>query len=573
MERSAVDPVTVEVIRNYFIATANQMRAILVRTSFNPVIYEMKDFAIGMFTDRFELIALDPGSPIFVGALGHVTRAMVTNLREEGLEDGDAILSTFYPDTGAHANDVCVCTPVFVDGEVFAYVTSKAHWMDLGGKDIYTTDSTDIFQEGLIVRSTKVRKAGVDNADLRDVMRLNSRVGDAILGDLGAQLAAAEHGKRMVLALVDKYGKQVVRDAIAEIFDHGERMTREVIRSLPDGSWTAEASLDDDGVVRGVPVPVRLTVTIEGDQLTFDTTGSSRATMGPVNAPYIATYAGLTYLSLVLLTPDYSANEGCYRPLKVVAEEGSVFNALPPSPVCLYGWSVMCAIELGFMALADAVPDRVVARSGGDLNGFLFFSTNPDGSVVAGAMTVGEGMGAWIDSDGTSALVHLAVGSQADIPAEIIEARFPFLVQHHRLRQDSGGPGRFRGGLGVEKRLLATNDMRLVVAQDQHSTAAWGLHGGHPSPFAGDTVLRAGTDHEVRVGKVTGFMLPKGEVMEVLSGGGGGWGDPLERDEDRVLADVVAGYVSPEQALHGYGVAITLADGVPAIDREASAGG
>jgi len=564
------DPISVEVIRNYFISLAYQMRRVLENASFNPVIYEMRDYSIGLYDKNFEMIAEGPGIPIFTGCLAMATEAMVEHIGMDKLEDGDSILSSYPFDTGTHPFDVTIVTPVFVDGEIFAYMASKAHWLDVGGQDLYMTDTTDMYQEGLLLRSVKIKKKGQVNEEILDIIGLNSRFTDIVIGDLNAQLAAGEHGKKMTLAVVGKYGKDLVADAIVKIMNHGESITRSIIRKLPDGRWSAEGALDDDGINIGVPVPIKLSVVISGDEITFDTTGSSGMTEGPMNCPLASTVSVLSLLSKVLLTPQYPANGGCFRPVKTISPEGSIFNPTPPAPNCLYGWPPDCLIQLGFKALASAMPDRVVARSGNDLGGFLFSAVAPDGTRYGGGSDEAQGQGAWIDSDGTNALCDLVVAESRNVPGEIIEERYPLFVERYSLRSDSGGPGKFRGGLGVEKHLRATLDLKVIISQDQTKTPAWGLFGGKSSPVAQIAVLRAGTEHELRTGKVTGYHLPKGERLLILTGGGGGWGNPFEREPQRVLDDVINDYVSLESARNDYGVVIKRERENYVIDNEAT---
>ncbi|MBN2322727.1 MAG: hydantoinase B/oxoprolinase family protein [Spirochaetes bacterium] len=567
-EKTKADPITVEVVRNYFSSTALQMGKVLLRASFNPVIYEMKDFTVGIYDKNYELISQDLGEPLFNGALSMATRDMVNYIGKKNLVEGDTLLSSYAFDTGSHPNDVTMVTPVFIDGEIFVYLTSKAHWMDIGGKSIYMSDSTEMYQEGLLLRSVKIKKAGVINEEIADIIRINSRFIDNTIGDMNAQLAAGEYGRKMVLSLVEKYGKDVVDDALVEVLNHGERLTRDIIRSLPDGQWSAEGALDDDGINIGVPVPVKLTVTIKGDEMIFDTTGSSGMTEGPMNCPLATTVSFITLIAKALLTPNYSNNGGCTRPIKYIVPEGSLFNPKPPASVCLYGWSGICLYAVGMKALTEAIPDRVVARSGNDIGCVMFYTKASDGSMSGGGIDECQGQGAWQGSDGTNALCDLYVGDSCNVPGEIIEERYPFIVERYSLRNNSGGPGEFRGGLGVEKHLKALGDVNLVVCQEQTKTPAWGLFGGKPSTMSMITVLRPETEHEWRTGKATDYKLPKGERMWVLTGGGGGWGDPYKRDMEKVLADVIDEYVSIESAKDDYGVAIKQEGDRYLIDKE-----
>lgn len=564
-----LDPITVEVIRNYLISAANQMRSVLIRASFNPVIYEMIDFSLGLYTKKAELIAEGPALPLFIGTLGFAIKNVVNYVGEENLHDGDAILTTYPYWTGAHALDATVVMPVFVDGELFGYAAAKAHWADLGASDVYTVDSTDIWQEGLQLYGVKIRKQGALDKELMEVLRANSRVPDGIIGDLTGEIAACDAGAKKLVELVRKYGKDTVTGAIERILDHGEQITRKAIAEMPDGEWTVETWMDSNGVTDD-PVRLKLKVTIAGDEITMDTSESDPLQVGPVNCPYPTTVTIARLILKMLTTPLYPANEGCFRTLRVVAPEGSLFNPKPPAPCFLYGWSGFILGEAAFKALADAVPERVVARSGGDLLGNMFSGINPeDGTFYATGSDECVGQGASIDRDGESALVLYCVGESRNVPVEVLEERYPVLIEKYELRQDSGGPGKFRGGLGVEKLWRAEADLSLCWIVEQTKFPAWGLFGGKSGlPNAG--LINLGTSKEKLVGKVSSYPILKGEGWSCRGGGGGGWGDPFERDVNAVLNDVRQGYVSLQGARRDYGVVIEKMGEEYNLDAEAT---
>lgn len=561
-----IDPITVEVIRNYFISSANQMRSVLIRTSFNPVIYEMVDFAVGLYNKNAELVAEGLGLPIFMGTLTFAIKNVVNYLGEDNIEDGDVILTTYPYWTGAHSQDGTVIKPIFIDNEIFGYAATKAHWMDLGAVDIFSANTTDIWQEGLQLYGVKIYKKGTIDNELLDILRANSRLPDGIIGDLTAQIACCEAGARKVIDLVNKYGKDVVSAAIERILAHGEQITRKAIAKMPDGEWTAEGAMDDDGI-GATPVKVKLRVIINGDEMIWDTSGSAPQQRGPVNAPYPSTVSIARLILKMLTTPLYPANEGCFRPLRVIAPEGSVFNPKPPSPVFTYGTPLHVLGPLAFKALAIAIPERVVARSGGDLCGTLFRGIQPeDGTFFASGADESVGEGASCDRDGESALVLFSVGDSHNVPVEVIEERYPLLVQKYELRQDSGGPGKYRGGLGVEKFCKAETELSLISIFNQTKFPAWGLFDGKSGlPNLG--ILNPGTKKERRIGKVVGYKIQKGEEWHTYTGGGGGWGNPYERDEKSVLQDVIQEYVSVDSASKDYGVVVKKVDDEYILDK------
>ena len=553
MGKKRLDPVTVEVIRNYCVSTAREMRNVIIRTSFNPLIYEVRDFAVGIYNRKAELVAQDPGIPLFIGSLDSFIKAVVEHLGEENMHEGDVIISNYPFFTGSHQNDVTVLKPMFVDNEIFAYTVAKAHWSDVGGIEFFASDTTDMYQEGFILPATKVIERGVVNREIIDIIGFNSRFRDGAIGDLHAMIACCEAGARRLLKAVEKWGRKGVEGAIAQFIDDAERIFRGIIEEMPDGEWSAEGFLDNDGVT-DEPVPVKLSVRVKGSNIIVDTTGSAPATKGPLNCPYASTVSSFKCMLMSIIDPFYEPNQGCFKPLTVIAPEGSMFNPQPPSPTLLYFLATMQLGNLFHKCLVEAIPDKVVARSAGDICSFLWSVKNPrDGSSYAGATDSGIGEGAGIDNDGENALVLWTNGDCYNIPVEIWEERYPLFVERYGLWNDSGGAGRFRGGLGTEHVFRGEDDVTLVLVAEQTNFPAWGLRGGK-SGLPNSMVACPRTTREVR-GKGT-ITIHAGDYLVVYPGGGGGFGDPYRRDPQRVLDDVIDEYVSIEKAGKDYGVVI-----------------
>jgi len=570
-DTKTLDPITVEVIRSYYQSTARQMRNTLVRASFNPIIYEMIDFSVGIYNRDAELIAEGPGIPFFMGTLTFTIRHLVNYVGIDNLEDGDVLLSTYPYWIGSHSQDASVVRPIFVDGKIFGYTAAKAHWVDIGATDIYGTDTTDIWQEGLQLFGVKVMKRGKLDHEILEIIRANSRLPDSVVGDLTAEISSCNRGAQQVLELVRKYGPEVVDAAVCRILDHGEQIARQAIASMPDGEWTVESAMDNNGITPD-PVPLKATLRISGDEMSVDTTGSAPQQVGPVNCPFPSTVSGIRLVTKMVVAPNYDANEGFFRPLKVHSPEGSIFNPKPPAPVFLYGWSAMIMAESLFRIIAEIAPERAVARSGGDLGGILFSGYRPeDGSFFAGGADESCGQGASQDQDGENALILYSLGESSNVPVEIMEERWPVLVEKYELWQDSGGPGRFRGGLGVRKRWKALADLKLINTIEQTKAPAWGVYGGMGSAASNAVILSPDTPQEQPIGKTSDRVLPAGDRLAIHTGGGGGWGDPLEREPARVLADVRGGYVSLESAKRDYGVVIRQADGQYVVDEAGTA--
>ncbi len=550
-----VDPITVEVIRSFYESSARQMRNLIVRGSFNPIIYEMHDFSLGLYTRRAELIAEGPGIPAFLGTLTFAIRDIINYVGEENLEEGDVILSTYPYWIGAHPQDATMVRPIFVEGKLFGYASCKAHWLDLGAKDVYGTDTTDVFQEGLMLFGVKLVRGGTLNREITEIIRANTRTPETVLGDMTAQISACNLGAERVQQLCAKYGADVVDTAVTNILDHGERLARKTIAAMPDGEWTADAAMDNDGI-SDETVPIKVKVTIRGDEIYMDTTGSAPQQKGPINSLYARTASIARLVFKMIIAPEGSANEGFFRPLTVTCPTGSLLNPVHPAPTFLYGWPSRPLGGAIFKAFAAAVPHLSVARDGCDLGAMMFSWTDPEtGKFQAGGFDECVGQGAGYDGDGENALVNFSLGDSQNVPIEVSEERYPILVERYELWEDSGGPGRFRGGLGVRKFWSPLVELKLIAGIDQTKFPAWGIEeGGYGLPNT--LVLKAGSNDECHRGKVSDYVLAPGDRVELSMGGGGGWGHPKTRAPDAVLRDVIGGYVTAESAGKFYGVSL-----------------
>jgi N-methylhydantoinase B len=567
MESGAhLDPVTVAVVRNYYLSAARQMRNVLMRASFNPVIYEMIDFGLGLYNARAELLAEGPAIPHFLGTLRFAIGHVVDYVGRENVADGDVFISTYPYWTGSHSQDVVIIRPIFVTGRIFGYAAVKAHWMDIGANDIYGTSTVDIWQEGLQMFGARVRVAGVMNREVVEIIRANSRLPDSAIGDLNAQIAACDMGARRVLELVEKYGAHTVDTCCDAFLDHGEQITRHAIAAAPDGEWTASGFLDDDGL-SDEPVPIHVRVKIAGDELTIDTTGSAGPQVGPINAPFPATVSFARLAMKRLMLPSYEANEGCFRPLNLIVPQGSILNADPPAPAFLYAFGPYVMGDLIMEALAEAMPQRAVARAGGNECARLFSGADERyGGYFAGADIDGSGQGASLDGDGESALIVYYGGDSRNIPIEVTESKYPIRTLEFALRQDSGGAGRHRGGLGIVKSWRALADLRFITTVEQTKFPAQGVRGGGAGQPA-EIIANIGTERETRRGKASDLLVPARAELHLRSGGGGGWGAACERPVDIVLDDVQQGYVSAARAEADYAVAVEKRDGAWVVDE------
>jgi len=552
---------TVEVIRSHLTSAAEQMRRTLIRAAFNPVIYEVLDFGISVYDARLRLIAEAPGITSFLGANDHAVPRLVAHLGPGGLGPGDVALLNYPYWSAAHAYDAMLLAPVFRDGgeEPAAYLAVRAHWMDLGAKAPgYVLDSTDVHQEGLILPGTRIVKGGVVDRELVELIRFNSRLPDQTIGDFHAQLAALRTGERQLHRVWEQFGAATVDAAIDAVIAHGERVARRAVRDLPDGSWTARDWLDDDGITEDA-ILMQVTVTIAGDEVTVDFDGSSPAVAGPVNVPFGATESLAKTVFKALTTPDEPANAGHYRPLSVRAEPGTLFHAVYPAATFTL-WTHIVAFELVHKALAQGL-ESMAASSGGDEPGFMAVGVDPrDGRDFVVSNNEGVGWGGTPAHDGATGQMHLALSVVRNTPVEVLEHRSTVFHERLELVPDSGGAGRHRGGLGVLRQARFTADGELLSMKKKTMTRPWALHGGH-EPEPNRLVVWPGTARE-RALRMRRVPMVAGERFVNTSAGGGGWGDPLDRDPRRVAEDVLDGYVTPATARQVYGVEVAP-DGTP----------
>lgn len=553
-ERIGSKAITAELVRSHLSSAAEEMRRALVRTAFNPVIYDVLDFGISIYDSKLELIAEAPGVPSFIGANDYAIVKAVEHVGEDKMEEGDVLLMNYPYWNSAHTYDATLFAPVFYGNKLVAYEVIRAHWMDLGAKDPgYVLDSTDMHQEGIIFPGTKVVKRGVVDEEILDILRFNSRMPEEIIGDLNAQISSIRTGERRLQHIISKFGYETFYDSVEILLSAGERASYEALKKLPEGSWSAEDYLDDDGISDEL-IPMKVNVTIKHDEFKVDFSGSSPMVKGPVNMPFGATYSTCKIVFKSITTPYAPSNGGNYRMLKVYAPEGSLFNAIYPAPTFTL-WTGIVALELVYKAVAQAISDQISASSGGDLPGFMMVGVDKKtGRLYAISNNEPVGWGASSSHDGSNALEHHSVCIGRNTPIEVLELRSGMRIEYMKLRTDSGGAGKFRGGLGVERKIRFVDDGEFLTVMKKSKTKNWGLKGGLPSEPSG-MYLNLGTPKERKVGTFRMRVNP-GDECVIVTAGGGGYGLPYERDPNMVLEDVLDGYVSIEAAERVYGVVI-----------------
>jgi N-methylhydantoinase B len=550
-----VDPVTLEVTRNACIAISEEMNATLIRTGYSPNIKERRDCSCALFDADAEMISQAENMPVHLGAMPFSVAAAIDRYPPETLDPGDAILlnDPFYG--GAHLPDLTLVTPVFQDGDIIAFAANRAHHADVGGSRAgsVAADSTEIYQEGLRIPPVKLFEGGEPNEGLFDMILSNVRTPDERRGDLRAQEAANETGRRRVTELVEKYGRGQLTAMLEEIKDYSERRMRAEITDLPDGTYTYDDVLDDDG--RGnEALAIRAAVTIDGDHVSVDFSGSADQTAGAINAVFAVTASATYYAVRCVTDPDIPPNHGCYRPIDIEAPDGTIVNPEPPAAVVggnLETSQRVTDVVLG--ALSKAVPDRVTAAGQGTMNNVTFGGTDPrDGTPYAFYETQAGGFGGRRGKDGMDG-VHVHMSNTMNTPAEVLETAYPLRVTRYEYRPDTGGAGEFRGGLGLRRDIqVRDHEATFSLLAERHRSQPYGLSGGDPGATGG-AVLNPDDDPEELAPKST-HELPPGSVVSVRTPGGGGYGDSSDRDAGALARDLRLGKITPERLRSVYGI-------------------
>jgi N-methylhydantoinase B len=558
MRRRKVDAVLTEIVRNGVIAVTEEMKTNLMRTAYNMIIYEALDFTVGLYTPEGETVSIGLGLPSFIRGMAETVKAKLKHFGADGLEPGDILVTNDAYTTGSHLYHFTFSLPIFHRGKLSGFACCMAHWTDVGG--VLGGVTTDIFSEGLQIPILKYARAGVVNQDLLDIIRMNVRIPERAMGDLRAQITAVKTGERRFLELLDRYGRDEVLGAIANIMDQSEAAARARTRTIPDGVYEAESFMDDDGVEIGKPVPIKVRVVKKADEMTVDLSQVSQQVRGFFNSGATTGYSCAQVAYKCLTSPtDYPINEGSFRSLKVVLAPGTVVSAVKPAAMRWWMTFPMTVVDTVFKAMEPAIPDRTIAAHHADLCVALINGISPkDGRFfLAGIGPMGGGFGAKRTEDGVSATVCMNDGDTHNHPVEQMEAKYPMLFERHALRQDSGGPGRYRGGLGTEQVVQARSPININVQVDRVHCAPWGLAGGE-SGAGNQVALRIGGSElgELPNAKVHMRRLNKGDAITIRAGGGGGFGPPHEREPERVLHDVREGYVSIDAAAEKYGVVI-----------------
>ncbi len=553
-----VDPVVTEIIRNGVIAVTEEMKINLMRTAYNVIIYEALDFTVGLFTADGRTVSIGLGLPMFIRGMAETVKAKLKHFGAENLRPGDVLITNDAYTTGSHLNHITITQPVFHDGALIGFTCCMAHWTDIGGT--LGTMTTDIYSEGLQIPFLKLYREGHVNQDLIDIIRINVRIPDRAIGDLRAQLTAVRSGEKRFVELLNRYGRDNVLGAIEDIMDHSERAARAHTRSIPDGTYEAESFMDDDGIDIGKRIPIKVRVVVKDDQMTIDLSDVSKQVRGFYNSGLTTGIACCQVAYKCIASPtDYPINDGSFRALETIVPEGRVISALRPAPMRWWMTFPMTIIDTVFKALTPAIPARVIAGHHADLLMGVMNGIDPrSGRFFIGALgPCGGGWGAKRDEDGISATICMNDGDTHNSPVEMMETKYPIVIERHALVPDSGGAGRRRGGLGLEYVVRSSGNINVSTQVERVHCEPWGLEGGLSG--RGNRVELIRDDQRVTDlpnAKVLMTRLKAGDGYVMRSGGGGGFGHPAERPTADVRHDVVQGYVSAAAARDLYGVVI-----------------
>lgn len=556
-----LDLFTLDIVKDSLLAAGEEMFYALARTSMSPIIYEVLDYASGLTDSKGQLLTQGNGVTGFIGLLTFMVKETLDKFNGgKDLEPGDIIIMNDpYNGGGSHLSDVGLLMPIFYKGELVSFSVNKAHWTEVGGKDpgSWTTDSTEIFQEGLQFPCIKLFNKGKINDALIDLIRANVRFPDLSLGDMWAQIAALRTGEKRFIELCDKYSKDTVLASIERLLDQSEKLTRKELQKLPKGIFEAEDYIDNDGL-NDEPLKVKVKVTITDDKFTCDFRGSHPQVLGPVNCSYAALVSAIRTIFLAITNPEQDVNDGVFRPLEVITDKGSIFSCERPGAVSTYWESMVYGSDLVWKALAPELPYRLSAGHLLSVGAINYSGIHPDTKEPfiicepsAGGWGAGEG------KDGEAGQFCVADGETFNVPIEVAETRYGVLVDEYKFRADGAGAGKFRGGSGVIRSYRALSDNQsFTVTFGRNKFLPWGALGGEKGSKNEFDIIKASGEKDGPFAKCARYPLNTNDVVRLITASGGGYGNPLERDPEKVVMDVKNEFVTLDQAKNDYGVII-----------------
>jgi N-methylhydantoinase B len=543
MATKSIDPITIEVMGNALLSIAEEMSVTLVRTSYSTNIKERKDSSTAIFNEKGETIAQAAAIPVHLGSMLGICKEILNKYQLDEIHPGDMFIANDpYNGGGTHLPDITIAQPVFKDGQIRSFVANIAHHSDIGGRVAGSSsgDCTSIVQEGLRIPPIKICDRGNINQDILDMILLNCRTPKERLGDIWAQIASNRIGEKRIQELINKYG-DMFKPGMEAFLAYSEKKIREGIRQIPDGVYEFTDYLDDDGIdLSKENLPIKVMVEVRNDTILLDFTGSCKQVKGGINVVKTALYATVYYALKAIVDPDIPSNAGYYRAIEIKAPEGTIVNATPPAAVGGRTDTCQRIVDVIFGALAKAVPDKVVAGCNSAVTTVLFSGVDPrNNNFFVYPESLGGGLGARPYKDGMDG-VHVHVTNSSNLPIECLEMEYPIRIERFELIQDSGGAGKYRGGLGIRRDYKIMAPMEFASHADRQKNPPWGLLGGL-SGKTGKFVINPDTENEriLSSGKVSEIALKPGDILSAQTPGSGGYGIPFERDTEKINEDIL----------------------------------
>ena len=557
----AVDAITVEIIRCALRAAANEMSAVLKKTAYNMMIYEVQDYCVAILDHEGRTMSQNEGAlPIFLADLGVAVQDGIEVYGKDNIHPGDVFLVNHPEICGQHLNNMAVYTPFFWERKLLCFLAVRAHWIDVGGGStgFGSSMTRDVYEEGLQIRSVKIYAAGKPNTEVLRLIEDNIRFPESSLGDLRAQIACCRTGEERLEQLCRRYGGARFQEAVQVIWEQTDKLVRAAVRAIPNGVYEASSFLDDDGKDFTKTVPIKVKVVVRGDEFTIDYSEMSDQVAGFINCGSSGGMAAARVAFKALTSPKREVNEGSFLALRVILPPGKLLSARRPAPIGGWSLSLPTVLDTIFRALAPVLPERVPAAHKGDMGGYAIFGLNPrTGRRYVCQNIIGGGWGGRPFEDGASASVSMCQGDVKNTPIELQELYYPLLYECHKFRPDSGGAGKYRGGVGVEVKVTPLHEALVSRNTDRLRCPPWGLLGGEEGA-TNQTYIRRNGSEEMLPGKFSQLPVKPGETVTILTAGGGGYGAPAMRDRAAVLRDVKLGYVSVEKTRRSYHAALSL---------------
>lgn len=556
-----IDMVTLQVVMNALHSVTDEMNMALIRTAYSTNIKDRRDCSCAVYTPKREVISqTELGSPVHLGIMPSALDNVFTRFKLEELQEGDHIIVNVPHPTGpGHLNDITMVSPVYIDGKINFLVANMAHHVDMGGfaPGSMALGLREVFQEGLQIPPIKIVKKGILDRELMTFIKQNVRTSIEVEGDIHAQMACNNVGRKRLEELTKRYGMEVLNEYIQELFEYSERRIRAGLRSIPKGTYTFEDFMEGTSLTPEL-IKIKVTITVGDDEILFDFTETDPQVNDSINSNQACVNSACYYIVKVLIDPGLPPNVGSYRPIRIHAPSGSCINAKPPAAI---GNSTIITapkvVDVLLGALVRAIPERAAAASNGVTSLFNIGGVNPrTGQLYNYVETYAGGQGAMHNQDGMDA-VQCHMTNTRNAPVEVIESTYPLLVRSYGLVQDSDGPGRFRGGLGMKREIeIQSQKTTLTVSTDRSKIKPWGVFGGLPGGNSACYLKHADEKAEKLAYSKMTRPVEEGDVVTIITPGAGGWGDPLTRNPQKVLWDVIEEFISPERAKESYGVVL-----------------